>query len=142
VGVVVARVATFVCAVDRDVSDHPARAELLAHEATDQLPPAGVVELVWEREQDLAAELRVFTTLHVFDSIPQIAAIGDPRRRVGRSEYLQMHDATAPGVVVHDPGPPIFDPFRGAIRRRAGRGASGGAADRLRGKPKRRHGLS
>jgi len=70
VRVMVARVTTLMRAVDRDIGYHPARDELLAHEAADELQPARVVELVREREQNLAAELRVFPALSVFDAIP------------------------------------------------------------------------
>ncbi len=66
----VARVTTLMRAVDRDIGYHPARDGLLAHEAADELQPARIVELVWEREQNLAAELCVFPALNVFDAIP------------------------------------------------------------------------
>jgi hypothetical protein len=135
----VALVAPLVRAVDRDVGDHAVRYELLAHEANDQLAPAIVVELVRERKQDLTTELRVFAALRAFDAIPELAAIGNPRRGISWSEDLRIHDTAAPRVVVHDPGAPILNPLRGAIGSRTGCRAAGAAADRLSGEPKRCH---
>lgn len=117
VGVEVARIVAALGhrLMQREVRHHAAAGELLANERLDHGAALVAAQLVRQRDVDLPGQLGVGTVLHPLDCVPELLAIGQPRRPAFGHDDLAMRHAAAVAVVLDLAGALVFQLLAGPV---------------------------
>lgn len=86
--------------VDSEIRDHPARDELVADEASNQIKLLVSSEFMRQRKLDLSTKLGVPALLGALNGIPKCFSVQHPARCLPRGHDLLVHDTMPPFIVM------------------------------------------